>query len=806
MCEVFVSTLIAGWLYTGCLAQAQNPTCPTRPLGDKTNACASTAFVQNATEALFANPTAKVGLTAVNGTALTGIRSDGAPPLDQGISPTWIGTHIFTLETTMVSAATGKALITGAAANLASITGFYNETTYTRWALTEGTLTVPLDDSGPSVNMMRWVNPGGTSAGSGGSLVNYLFNTVWRPGARATNNPVGIYGLFAGISGQNLNVPTTGHHSVIALGGTANNAVGTTIDAYGVLTLTNAFSTLANALGYEVDIINQTGIDATAIQSGVTAPATFGLNIAGFGAKKNSVAVYIQSNTTGVFRTGIFFTANAVSEYAIDLLKVTSAVPIRLANNSALYARNQADSSDIGLLHLTTGNLVSLYGGQFTLSSAAAATIGVAGSTKGTLAIAGNTSGTATITPQAAAGTPTLTLPNASGTFGVSATTPITLNATTGDIGCSTCLTTASTLNLVVGTTTVSSGTTTRILYDNAGVLGEYTLTGTGTVVAMATSPTFVTQIIVPKHIGGSGTTGTQLTFQTTTGVGTTDSYSFTGGNNGGTTFATLNNQGLGLGVAPTSAANFGVLAINGSSGAIADWYLAGTGTFRLVVTAGGGQFQILSGSLPIFFYTNSSNQMFVGATGGVSIGTTDTSPGVGNLRVSGTTASTSKTTGSLVNSGGLGNAGAIFTDTLSVITMANAATTSAVCYNTGTGLTTYNSTVGTCTVSALAAKNLEDILSPARGLDIVMAMQPWRYNMRQGLPTYTPGSQYGMVAEFAARVDPALVAYNQDGSVGGFRYEQYTAVLTAAVQELKAANDNIRAELNELKQAVGGR
>lgn len=28
--------------------QSQNPTCPTRPLGDKTNACASTAFVQNA--------------------------------------------------------------------------------------------------------------------------------------------------------------------------------------------------------------------------------------------------------------------------------------------------------------------------------------------------------------------------------------------------------------------------------------------------------------------------------------------------------------------------------------------------------------------------------------------------------------------------------------------------------------------------------------------------------------------------------------------------------------------------------------
>lgn len=46
---------------------------------------------------------------------------------------------------------------------------------------------------------------------------------------------------------------------------------------------------------------------------------------------------------------------------------------------------------------------------------------------------------------------------------------------------------------LTVGTTTITSGTTTRILYDNAGVLGEYTISGTGTVVAMATSPSFTT-------------------------------------------------------------------------------------------------------------------------------------------------------------------------------------------------------------------------------------------------------------------------------------------------------------------------
>lgn len=43
-----------------------------------------------------ANPTASVGLSAVNGAAATFLRSDGAPALSQAIVPTWTGVHIFT--------------------------------------------------------------------------------------------------------------------------------------------------------------------------------------------------------------------------------------------------------------------------------------------------------------------------------------------------------------------------------------------------------------------------------------------------------------------------------------------------------------------------------------------------------------------------------------------------------------------------------------------------------------------------------------------------------------------------------------
>lgn len=79
-----------------------------------------------------------------------------------------------------------------------------------------------------------------------------------------------------------------------------------------------------------------------------------------------------------------------------------------------------------------------------------------------------------------------------------------------GQLSCSD-LSTACLTTLTVGTTTITSGTTTRILYDNAGVLGEYTITGSGTVVAMQTSPAFLTNITLDgaalRHPIASNTT-----------------------------------------------------------------------------------------------------------------------------------------------------------------------------------------------------------------------------------------------------------------------------------------------------------
>jgi len=98
---------------------------------------------------------------------------------------------------------------------------------------------------------------------------------------------------------------------------------------------------------------------------------------------------------------------------------------------------------------------------------------------------------------------------------------PITLT-TTGSSGAATF--NGTTLNIpqysggssgiTIGTTTITSGTTTRVLYDNAGVVGEYVVSGSGNV-AMTTSPSFTT----PALGVATGTSFNGLVVTTTTGT-----------------------------------------------------------------------------------------------------------------------------------------------------------------------------------------------------------------------------------------------------------------------------------------------
>jgi hypothetical protein len=83
-------------------------------------------------------------------------------------------------------------------------------------------------------------------------------------------------------------------------------------------------------------------------------------------------------------------------------------------------------------------------------------------------------------------------LPTMTATVGGAVPTPPN-NTTTFLRGDGTFATPAGSSGITIGTTVITSGTNGRILYDNSGVVGEMTTTGSGTVVALATSPTLVT-------------------------------------------------------------------------------------------------------------------------------------------------------------------------------------------------------------------------------------------------------------------------------------------------------------------------
>ncbi len=131
--------------------------------------------------------------------------------------------------------------------------------------------------------------------------------------------------------------------------------------------------------------------------------------------------------------------------------------------------------------------------------------------------------------------------------------------------------------------------------------------------------------------------------------------------------------------------------------------------------------------------------------------------------------------------------------------TLTNVATTSAVCYNTSTGLLTYDGTLGTCTVSTMRVKH--DIRPLATGslLDGVLRMQPdsFFYNDDQ----HTPGQQLGLMAEDLAAIDGRLVSYDDQGRPNAIRFlGPMAAYLIGSIKELKADNDNLRAELKAVR------
>jgi hypothetical protein len=235
-----------------------------------------------------------------------------------------------------------------------------------------------------------------------------------------------------------------------------------------------------------------------------------------------------------------------------------------------------------------------------------------------------------------------------------------------------------------------------------------------------------------------------------------------------------------------------GALA-TGASRAILDYTVGGPGSARLVALGPDAS------TVPTMnFYVGSSNaSIFLNY---LSVGSSGTANFATNI------ASTSKTTGTIIVTGGLGVSGAIFTDTLSVITMAadTAQVDATVCRVAATGLLyTGTGALGICL--GTSGRQFKTAITPMReGLAELMKVDFVNYNYLPGYGDSGARRQYGTTAQSVETALPDLARHDLKGSTINYDSGALLFIGLRAIQELKADNDNLRQEIETLKRRVG--
>lgn len=292
------------------------PTAPTATVGTNTTQLATTAFVlANAgSGSSGANPTASVGLTAVNGSATTFLRSDGAPALDQTIQPTWTGTAGHFFEKDALAAVTAPMITlvnTTAAANGAQQVSpalyFYGNSWMTTGATSTkvGTRQYSNGIQGSSSPVASWsfdysINAGSTwtnalffSSSSGFSFANTFTGTNATLSGTVAGNVVNS--TTTASVGTTLsvgtNIITTGVGSTLAIKSGSNAKAGTFTLTSGAATVANS-SITANSCVTGITIKTVSGARTTNPYVATITPGT-GFTLAGGTATDNGTYNYV---------------------------------------------------------------------------------------------------------------------------------------------------------------------------------------------------------------------------------------------------------------------------------------------------------------------------------------------------------------------------------------------------------------------------------------------------------------------------------------------------------------------------------
>lgn len=379
-----LGAVFVAWALCSGPATAQNVTCATRPPGDSSNACASTAFVQ--------------------GTIST-------PLLTQG--------YIFVGNASNVASAVNgtNSLVAGGTGGLTAFSNIITGQNY------------------------------GMAMTNTGEAYGYSFRN-----STTTGNDI-YSAIYPGVSNQDgiqsvLNIPNTatlGSHgsaisayfdSNVAAGGGGNNAVGlfstgrciaTSSACFGLNTLLMDASTRTAGSGtgryligaeYDFNVMN-------------TGTQVIGVSVGGNSLSQPLAANAFITNTlgTGIKWDTAFYSQDGVANQAfVAGASAASGTSVASQPIWLQYFNGSGTKKKVTLDSIT--NTLRIKSDDASMLVA----IGIAGTNSGSLSLAGSTSGTVTLQPQATAGTPTITWGTSTGTPVVTASAPLAINTTTGNI------------------------------------------------------------------------------------------------------------------------------------------------------------------------------------------------------------------------------------------------------------------------------------------------------------------------------------------------------------------------------------
>jgi hypothetical protein len=379
---------------------------------------------------------------------------------------------------------------------------------------------------------------GGTGVNNGSATITLANNLTTAGNFALTLTQTGVTNVTLPTSGT-LYGTATGSITSLQLLGSISDETGS-----GALVFANSPVFTTPNIGSATGSISGNAGTATALQTprtigGVSFDGTGNITVAsatgGFTVSGGDLALGANNITmTGSIGT----TGSRLTKGWFTDLEVTNAIVGNITGNAATVTTNANLTGAI----TSSGNATSL--GSFSSSDLATAvtgetgtgalvfgtaptfastvSVGTAGGTTGAINFNGTTSGIVTLKTADAAGTYTLTLPTNDGDasqFLQTNGSGVLTWATGGGGG-----------GLTVGTSSIASGSNGNILYNNAGTLGEMTTTGSGTVLALATSPSFITPSLGVATATGLALTSTNTTQTTTSSAFALNANSLTSG------------------------------------------------------------------------------------------------------------------------------------------------------------------------------------------------------------------------------------------------------------------------------------